>query len=299
MAEVHKLILQHGIEEARRLAVSKHDRQLVEAAYRVLSEDAEKMGFTYSGFALTSLPHKPQTDLLWRREGHNLTLLLESGRDRSGKPLGLPYGSYARFILLFLQTEAIRTGSREIELGRSMRVWLGSMGLSIGGTTYKMVTEQARRISGCRLTFYADKGSREIMRHGGFVDGAISMYGGAERQETLWQERVVLNQEFYRALREHPVPVSEAALRAIGPRSMVIDVYIWLAYRLHVLRRDVDVSWPATYSQFGLGYSRLRDFRRDFIQALELAVAAYPGAQVGYGDRGIVLRPSPPAVAKA
>jgi hypothetical protein len=299
MAEVHKLILQHGIEEARRLAISKHDRQLVEAAYRVLSEDAEKMGFTYSGFALTSLPHKPQTDLLWRREGHNLTLLLESGRDRSGKPLGLPYGSYARFILLFLQTEAIRTGSREIELGRSMRVWLGSMGLSIGGTTYKMVTEQARRISGCRLTFYADKGSREIMRHGGFVDGAISMYGSAESQETLWQERIVLNQEFYRALREHPVPVSEAALRAIGPRSMVIDVYIWLAYRLHVLRRDVDVSWPAIYSQFGLGYSRLRDFRRDFVQALELAVAAYPGAQVGFGDRGIVLRPSPPAVARA
>jgi hypothetical protein len=299
MAEVHKLILQHGIEEARRLAVSKHDRQLVEAAYRLLSEDAEKMGFTYSGFALTSLPHKPQTDLLWRREGHNLTLLLESGRDRSGKPLGLPYGSYARFILLFLQTEAIRTGSREIELGRSMRVWLGSMGLSIGGTTYKMVTEQARRISGCRLTFYADKGSREIMRHGGFVDGAISMYGSAESQETLWQERIVLNQEFYRALREHPVPVSEAALRAIGPRSMVIDVYIWLAYRLHVLRRDVDVSWPAIYSQFGLGYSRLRDFRRDFVQALELAVAAYPGAQVGFGDRGIVLRPSPPAVARA
>ena len=299
MAEVHQLILRHGIEEARRLAISKHERQLVEAAYRVLSEDAEKMGFTYSGFALTSLPHKPQTEHVWRREGHNLTLLLESGRDRSGKALGLPFGSYARFILLFLQTEAIRTGSREIELGRSMRVWLGSMGLSIGGTTYRMVTEQARRISGCRLTFYADKGSREIMRHGGFVDGAISMYGGTETQPSLWQERVLLNEEFYRALREHPVPVSERALRAIGPRSMVIDIYIWLAYRLHVLRKDVDVSWPALYGQFGQGYGRLRDFRRDFIQALELAVAAYPGAQVSIGERGIVLHPSPPAIAKA
>ena len=137
MAEVHQLITRFGIDEARRQAATKHERHLVEAAYRVLSEDAEKMGFTYSGFALTSLPHKPQTDLVWRREGHNLTLLLESGRQRSGKPLGLPYGSYARFILLFLQTEAIRTGSREIELGRSMRVWLGSMGLSIGGTTYR------------------------------------------------------------------------------------------------------------------------------------------------------------------
>src|SRR6202041_2067354 len=107
MAEVHQLILRQGIEEARRQAANKHERLVVEAAFQVLSEDAEKMGFTYSGFALTSLPHKPQIDLVWRREGHNLTLLLESGRQRSGKPLGLPYGSYARFILLFLQTEAI------------------------------------------------------------------------------------------------------------------------------------------------------------------------------------------------
>jgi hypothetical protein len=300
MAEVHQLIIRHGIEEARRQAATKHERQMIEAAYRVLSEDAEKMGFTYSGFALTSLPHKPQSELVWRREGHNLTLLLESGRHRSGKALGLPYGSYARFILLFLQTEAIRTGSREIELGRSMRVWLGSMGLSIGGTTYKMVTEQARRISGCRLTFYADKDRREVMRHGGFVDGAISMYGGSDDdQPSLWQESVVLNEEFYRALREHPVPVSEAALRAIGPRSMVIDTYIWLAYRLHALRRDIEVSWPALYGQFGQSYGRLRDFRRDFIQAMDFAVAAYPEARVSLGERGVTLRPSRPAIAKA
>src|SRR6195952_2270011 len=107
MAEVHQLILLHGVEEARGRAATKHERHLVEAAYQVLSEDAEKMGFTYSGFALTSLPHKPQTDLVWKRNGHNLTMLVESGRDRQGKPLGLPYGSYARFILLFLQSEAI------------------------------------------------------------------------------------------------------------------------------------------------------------------------------------------------
>src|SRR6516165_7402788 len=128
------------------------------------------------------------------------------------------------------------------------------------------------------------------MRHGGFVDGAISMQGSSDDRPALWQERVVLNEEFYRALREHPVPVSEAALRAIGPRSMVIDIDIWLAYRLHALRKDVEVSWPAVYGQFGQGYGRLRDFRRDFIQALELAVAAYPEARVSIGNQGVILR---------
>src|SRR5919202_1273212 len=289
MAQIHRLIIDYGIEETRRQAVSKHDRLVIETAHRMLSDDAEKMGFTYSGFAVTSLPHKPQTELVWRRDGHNITMLIESGRDRTGKPLGLPYGSYARFILLFLQSEAVRTGSREIELGRSMRVWLGTMGLSIGGTTYKMVGEQARRISACRLQFFTDRNRKGLMRHGGFVDGSIFMARVSGDQPGLWQDRVLLNEEFYRALREHPVPVSESALRAIGPRSMAIDIYIWLAYRLHAVRRDVEVGWPALYGQFGSGFQLIRKFRSHFIECLELAVAAYPEARVSLGERGLVL----------
>ena len=243
MAEVHQLIIKEGIEEARRQAMTKHERMVVEAAYQVLSDDAERMGFTYSGFALTSLPHKPQQSTTWRREGHNLTLVLQAGVDRNEKSLGVPYGSYARFILLFLQSESIRTRSREIELGRSMRVWLGTkMGLSIGGMTYKNVSEQAKRISGCTLTFFADKDGAQIKSRGGFVKTEITMTNVVEDQPALWQDRVLLDEDFYRALSEHPVPVSEAALRAIGPRSMVIDVYIWLAYRLHALKKDIEVG---------------------------------------------------------
>jgi hypothetical protein len=294
MAEVHRLIVKQGVEETRKQAATKHERAVVEAAYQVLSEEADKLGFTYSGFALTSLPHKPQTEAVWRREGHNLTMLIQSGVDRGGNNLGVPYGSYARFILLFLQSEAVKSGSREIELGRSMRVWLGNMGLSIGGTTYRLVNEQARRISGCSLTFYTDRDNKEVMRRGGFVDGSITM----SDQPSLWQEKVLLNEEFYRALRDHPVPLSEAALRAIGPRSMVIDIYIWLAYRLHALKADVEISWSALCAQFGAGYSRLRDFRSGFLSGLDLALAVYPEAQVRVDERGVTLRPSRPAVAK-
>jgi hypothetical protein len=87
-------------------------------------------------------------------------------------------------------------------------------------------------------------------------------------------------------------------LRAIGPRSMAIDVYIWLAYRLHAVRRDVEVGWPALYSQFGVGFQLIRKFRGHFIECLELALAAYPDARVSISERGIVLHHSRPAVAK-
>jgi hypothetical protein len=296
MGNLHQLILHQGIEEARRQAETKHERSLVEAAYQVLTEDADRIGFTYSGFALTSLPHKPQSAAVWRREGAGLTLVLEASHDRAGKVIGLPYGSYARFILLYLQSQAVKSRSREVQLGRSMRVWLSNMGMSIGGTTYRMVNEQARRISGCRLTFYADRAGREIMRHGGFVDGAISL-ADDDAQGHLWQERVLLNERFYEALLAHPVPVSEAALRAIGPRSMVIDVYIWLAYRLHALSTDTPVSWIALNAQFGAGFALMRKFRAHFAECLGLALAAYPDARVSLDDAGVVLHPSRPAIA--
>ena len=67
---------------------------------------------------------------------------------------------------------------------------------------------------------------------------------------------------------------------------MVIDVYIWLAYRLHALKRDTEVGWPALHNQFGAGFTRLRAFRTQFIEALELAAAVYPEARnLSRGER--------------
>ncbi|MBS5905327.1 MAG: pirin [Acetobacteraceae bacterium] len=298
MAAIHQIIAREGIDAARKQAVSPHERAVVEAAFRVMSEEVESIGFSYSGFALTSLPHKEPNETVWRREGHNLTLVLQSGTDRKGNLVGLPYGSYARFILLFLQSEAVRTGLREIELGRSMKVWLGRMGFSIGGNSYRLVKDQAQRISVCRLTFFGGHGDLEALRNGGFVEGAITLHGSVE-QPSLWQDSVRLDEAFFQALREHPVPLNEGALKAIGPRSMTLDIYIWLAYRLHSLKKDTDVSWGALYSQFGGGFKRLRAFRSQFVESLQLALAAYPEARVSATETGITLHPSKPAIAKA
>jgi hypothetical protein len=79
---------------------------------------------------------------------------------------------------------------------------------------------------------------------------------------------------------------------------MVIDVYIWLAYRLHVLTRDVEVGWPALHAQFGSGFGLIRKFRTHFIECLELALATYPDARVSISEKGITLRPSRPAISK-
>ena len=107
---------------------------------------------------------------------------------------------------------------------------------------------------------------------------------------------MILDDDFYTALRDHPVLVSEAALQAIGPRSMVLDIYVWLSYRLHVLMRDVNVDWPGLYSQFRASYRHIRQVCQHFIEALDMATAAYPDANVYIGERGITLCPPQPSV---
>ena len=75
---------------------------------------------------------------------------------------------------------------------------------------------------------------------------------------SLWQDRVRLDEGFWKSLQEHPVPVREEAIQAIGARSMSIDIYIWLAYRLHSLTKPTPISWAAIYSQFGSGFALMR-----------------------------------------
>ena len=299
MGTVHQLIMDHGVEAARSMAETKGHRIAIDAAAQLMAEEASKLGITHAGFALTSLPHKKIAERVWRREGYNTTLLIESGMGRGGDQIGVPYGSIARLILLYLQSEAVRTGNPEVELGRSMNSWLTRMGLSPGGRTYGMVSEQARRISSCRLTFFTDKEGVELRSNGSFVRDAISLTGVSNTQQpSLWQDRVRLDEGFWRSLKEHPVPVREEAIRAIGTKSMALDVYIWLAYRLHSLSKPTSVSWPSIYTQFNAGFGRARALKPCFLEALQLALAVYPEAKVTVEQDALILHPSPPAVPK-
>jgi len=93
------------------------------------------------------------------------------------------------------------------------------------------------------------------------------------------------------------VPLREAALRELADRSLSLDIYIWLAYRLHTLERLTPIRWAALSDQFGGTYARHRDFVREFRKALAPAVTAYPEARVEMEDDGLVLHPSHPPVA--
>ncbi len=147
-----QLVLAFGRDRARDLVDPNH-RSFVDIAAEVLADEQQQIGISYTGFCLTSLPHKMlPDDQSWERRGHNVTLLVEPGTmRRNGQVVryGVPYGARARMILLYLQTQAVKTRSREVELGRSMREWMERMNVAVGGETIKSLREQAARISAC------------------------------------------------------------------------------------------------------------------------------------------------------
>lgn len=296
---LHKTLEQLGLESVRGMAMSAADRRCIDAAHLVMADEDFQAGFVHAGFALTALPHRNITEAEWVRETAGLTLRVESGKDERGNIVGVPYGSIARMILLYLQTEAVRTRSREVELGRSMNRWLTTMSVNNGGKGYMLVREQSRRLSLCRLTFYATSDEGTQITNGGFVRNAIlpSRVENDSKQLSLWRERVVLDEAFYSSLIEHPLPVRETAIRVLAHRSMAIDLYVWLAYRLWQIKKPKRVSWPALYGQFGAGFTRLRAFRQHIREPLALALSAYPEAHVDIDDEeGLTLHPSAPPV---
>jgi hypothetical protein len=303
MGTVHRLIEELGEKGALSTAETASDRRAIEAAISYMSDEDSGVGFLYSGWCQAALPHKRLADdAMWRVDTERVALLIEPGRRTSpgggAAWVGVPYGSRARLILLYLQSEALRTSSRDIELGRSLHAWLGRLGIPIGGKSFKDVREQAERLSRCHLSFHIQQsGGRSGLVNQSIVDTAMFVHDGHEDQGSLFVETARLSETFYEQLKKHPVPLEEAAIKAISNNSQALDVYCWLAYRLHVLPNARTVTWKALYAQFGASYKRIDHFKERFLDSLKIATAVYRDASVEVEAKGLVLKPSRPPVA--
>jgi hypothetical protein len=298
---VHDIIETHGRQAALGFDL---DRVVVEAASAYMSDEDNGIGFLYSGWCQAALPHKRlPDDQGWQMEGDRLCLIVEPGMRRGpgGVPVhvGVPFGSRARLILIYLQSEALRTGSREVILGQSLRNWLERMQIPVCGKNFNAVREQTERISRCRLTFEIRKGNRVGMASQNIVDSAIFLdpTDDDDQQGSLFAQNARLSEAFFEGLKRHPVPIEEAAIGALSNNSQAMDVYVWLAYRLHSLSKPTPLSWRALKAQFGTGYAAMKTFKFKIVPNLKLALAVYPAAKVeDDGERGLILHPSPAPV---
>ena len=120
--------------------------------------------------------------------------------------------------------------------------------------------------------------------------------GGIQRG--IRPEVLTLSKEYWEHLKEHAVPLDERHIRALSHSGMALDIYTWLAHRLHRIpeTKPALVTWPLLHDQFGAEIAGLRNFRRMFRIALKQVLALYPSAKIAVQPGGLLLRTSPPIV---
>lgn len=304
MGRVHQLIDAHGKKAAFEHVKGRRAASVIEAAWAMMLD--ERAGavpsFIYSGWCHAGLPHRKKglaDSDAWTIRTDHVTLTVEPGwieqECGSRRYFGVPYGPTARLILIYLQTRALETSCREVELGRSLRQFLSRLGLEQGGRTNRAVREQIERISNCRLTFRLNKGGVRGVSNQSIVETAV-FFGDEEdaRQPCMFVDTLKLSHSFFEHLQRHAVRLDEAAIRKIHNNSRALDVYCWLAFRLPYLDKDTAISWAALRPQFGAGISLERNFRLLFADDLRLALSVYPEARAELTPAGVLLRPSPP-----
>ncbi|MDO9714375.1 replication protein RepA [Paracraurococcus lichenis] len=310
MAEIHRQLMLFGAEELRRNAAGIGNRQerqreldRIAAASAALGEPTEDdLAFSHSGLCQTCLPHaRPASnDLIWQRNSGRFHLMVSPGvvRGQDGRAVrvGVPYGTRARLIMIFLQTEGVR--SRIVSLGPSMSAWIRSLGLPVTGGprgTIQAIREQSLRIARCEFTLQwtarSETGADEtIIRDQRLVSG-LSLWHGQD-EGAPWQATVELTREFHEHLREHAVPLVRDAIAHLKDNSLGLDLYTLLAYRLQRLEQPLLLRWQALAAQVGSETGRTSHLAQRVKAVLPDVLAVYPDARVEVVRRGLRLLPS-------
>ena len=267
-----------------------------------MADEDAGIGFLYSGWCQAALPHaRLANDKGWQIDGERVRLIVEPGM-RGGahgepEPVGVPYGSRARLILLRLQSEALRTQSRDVELGRNLNDWLIKMGIPSEAA--------ASRTSRIRPSASAV---------------AVSHSRSGTAIESVWRTRTSWNRPFFSRAPTHYKAHCSLSMHACRKLSSYRCKSTLCRSRRPPSARLLTTRWRSTYmrglptgctscqnpsrshgsalkQQFGISFSRIDNFKTTFCSNLRLALAVYRDAKVDDEAGGLILYPSRPPVA--
>lgn len=291
--------------QAKRKAFSVIQNRLAKANFEIQNSPDQDTVFQHSILCQTCMPYRdPGEDVrVWERAQGNALLRVEAGAavDPATKKwvdVGLPFGPKPRLIMAYLNTEAIRSGSPIIEVQDSLTAFIKRLGLSTDGRSIRTVRDQLTRLSASDFRLgYAD-GEQATTVKATIISGFTLWLPKDLNQRVLWPSSVEFSKAYFDSLLKHAVPLHEAALAALSHNSMALDLYAWMAQRLHRVKTQQLVPWVCLHDQFGQGFAAIRKFRQVFKTALGQVSAVYPESRFDLNDRGMLLYNSPPPILK-
>ena len=268
------------------------------------SEADPDRGFMARTVALCSLPRSnPGKRHQYKRVNGPYKLIMIAGGDNK-----LPFGNIPRLLMAWVSTEAVRTQSRELVLGRSLSKFMRTLGINStsGGARGEQtrLRNQMNRLFGCTVQLiYEDANSKR------FISSLIADRGEFwwnERkpdEPVLWDSKIRLGEDFFNEIIRHPVPLDMNILTALKRSSLGLDLYLWLVYRTFPLRTPQRLTWRQIYRQFGVDPANASDkqtvqnFRREVLRELKKIKMAWAELNYTTAPGVLILLPSTPVIA--
>ncbi len=277
-----------------------HFRQADQVNQLVGASEADPdLGFMARLMALCSLPRtNPGRRLQYKRVNGPYTLGMSAGINNK-----LPFGNLPRLLLAWVCTEAVRTQSRDLVLGRSLSEFMRKLGMaSIGGARTRL-RNQMDRLFCCQVELiYEDEHRKQFIASRIADRGEFWWDPKRPDERVLWESKIELGEKFFQEIISHPVPLDMNILKALKRSSLGLDLYLWLTYRTFTLTRPLRLSWPRLYRQFGADPSKandkftVRDFRKDCLRELIKIKAAWPDLNYATAKGVLILSPSIPSI---
>ena len=269
------------------------------------SEADPNLGFMARMMVLCSLPRtNPGNRKEYKRVNGPFTLYMQSGPGNK-----LPYGNFPRLLLAWLCTEVVRTGRRELVLGRSLSGFMRTLGIlssDSGGATgvRTRLRNQMRRLFGCTVSMIYEDAHGEARVSSLVADRAAFWWNERKPDEqTLWESKIYLGESFFNEIIQHPVPIDMNTLTALKRCALGLDLYLWLTYRTFTLRAPLRLTWRQVYRQFGpnpnnaITHDAIQNFRSRILRELKKIKLAWPELNYSTAKGVLILSPSTPTIA--
>ena len=283
---------------------SKVQMRLIESAADIRQNLAEEVSYQHTVLCQTGLPYRKTDARRWEHKNGRVTLEIDAGRAYHPEKeeffdLPLPFGPKARLILIHLNSEAIRTQSRVVEVEGSITAFVREVqGREPNGDEIVKFKDQLSALSAATIRMATAVEGRALQVNTNIVHKFDLWFPKDQHQRVLWPSTVELGADYFDTLLHHAVPLHPDAIAALSHSAMSLDIYVWLAQRLCRIqeRSDALVTWVNLHQQFGPDYKRIRKFREVFLDAIHQVKTQYPDANLEATGEGMILRRSAPPI---
>ena len=268
------------------------------------SEAEPDLGFMARLLVLCSLPRtNPGNRKEYKRVNGPFTLYMVAGGGNK-----LPYGNLPRLLLAWLCSEAVRTQSRELVLGRSLSKFMRTLGMNSdsGGSRGELtrLRNQMKRLFSCHVQLIYEHEHGEQFVSSAIADRAAFWWTERKpNKSSLWNSKIRLGEDLFNEIINHPVPLDLNTLMALKRCSLGLDLYLWLTYRTFALRAPLRLTWKQLYCQLAAhpdnahNKKNIQNFRVQALRELKKIKLSWPGLNYSTGKGVLILLPSTPTIA--